>query len=66
MHLITASYYFFLEEIDSLFYDLQFHTEMRWLSFGNVLFRFYTFRREINIYPNEKYRTDPLLSEPET
>ena len=34
----------FLEEIDSDFCDLPYHTAVRWLSCGKVLFRFYKLR----------------------
>ncbi|XP_076338998.1 general transcription factor II-I repeat domain-containing protein 2-like [Tachypleus tridentatus] len=39
----------FLEEIDSDFCDLPYHTAVRWLSCGNILSRFYKLRRKIDI-----------------
>ncbi|XP_076357306.1 general transcription factor II-I repeat domain-containing protein 2-like [Tachypleus tridentatus] len=54
----------FFKEIDSDFCDLPYHTAVRWLSCGKVLSRFYKLKREIDIFLIEKYRADPLLSDP--
>ena len=54
----------FLEEIDSDFCDLPYHTAVRWLSCGKVLFRFYKLRNEIDVFLTEKDRPDPQLSDP--
>ena len=54
----------FLEEIDSDFCDLPYHTAVRWLSCGKVLFRFYKLRKEIDVFLTEKDRADPQLSDP--
>ncbi|XP_076354147.1 general transcription factor II-I repeat domain-containing protein 2 isoform X1 [Tachypleus tridentatus] len=54
----------FLEEIDSDFCDSPYHTVVRWLSCGKVLPHFYKLRREIDTFLIEKYRADPLLSDP--
>ncbi|XP_076036545.1 general transcription factor II-I repeat domain-containing protein 2-like [Oratosquilla oratoria] len=54
----------FLEEIDSGFCDLPYHTAVRWLSCGKLLFRFYNLRNEIDVFLTEKDRADPQLSDP--
>lgn len=56
--LIHQHFQAFLEEIDTEFCDLPYHTEQRWLSCGKFLFRFYKFRREIDIFLTEKDRAD--------
>ncbi|XP_076057518.1 general transcription factor II-I repeat domain-containing protein 2-like [Oratosquilla oratoria] len=54
----------FLEEIYFDFCDLPYHTAVRWLSCGKLLFRFYNLRNEIDAFLNEKDRADPQLSDP--
>uniref|UniRef100_A0A0L8FZW6 Uncharacterized protein n=1 Tax=Octopus bimaculoides TaxID=37653 RepID=A0A0L8FZW6_OCTBM len=50
--------------MDSNFCDLPYYTEVRWLSYGKVLFRFYKLRRGIDLFHTEKNRADPQLSNP--
>ena len=54
----------FHEEIDSDFCDFTYHTAVRWLSCGKVLFRFYKLRNEIDVFLTEKDRAAPQLSDP--
>ena len=54
----------FLEEIDSDFCDLPYHTAVRWLSCVKVLFHFYKLRNEIDAFLTEKDRAAPQLSDP--
>ena len=44
----------FLEEIDSDFCDLPYHTAVRWLCCGKVLFHFYKLRNEIDVFSLKK------------
>uniref|UniRef100_A0A0L8GAY9 Uncharacterized protein n=1 Tax=Octopus bimaculoides TaxID=37653 RepID=A0A0L8GAY9_OCTBM len=50
--------------MDSNFCDLPYYTEVRWLSCGKVLFRFYKLQRETDLFLTEKNRADPQLSDP--
>ncbi|CAI9721104.1 Hypothetical predicted protein [Octopus vulgaris] len=54
----------FLEEMDSNFCNLPYYTEVRWLSCGKVLFRFYKLRRKIGLFLTEKNTADSQLSDP--
>ena len=47
----------FLKEVNSEYFDLPYHTAVKWLSCGKVLFCFYKLRREINSFLAEK--TEP-------
>lgn len=52
----------FLLEIEAEYPDLPYHTEIRWLSNGKVLSRFFELRNVIEIFLNEKNYVQPLLS----
>lgn len=52
----------FLLEIEAEYPDLPYHTEIRWLSKGKVLSRFFELRNVIEIFLNEKNYVQPLLS----
>ncbi|XP_076046674.1 general transcription factor II-I repeat domain-containing protein 2B-like [Oratosquilla oratoria] len=51
-------------EIYSDFCDLPYHTAVRWLSCGKLLFRFYSLRNEIDVFLTKKDRADPQVSDP--
>ena len=53
----------FLEVVDSEFYDLPYHTAVRWLSCGKVLFRSFKLRNEIDLFLTERDRSDPQVSD---
>lgn len=53
----------FLEEADADFNDLPYHTEVRWLSRGVVLEKFYALRNEIGNFMKEKDSPVPELED---
>lgn len=53
----------FLEESDAEFLDLPYHTEVRWLSRGIVLEKFYALRNEICSFMKEKESPVPQLED---
>lgn len=55
----------FLSELEADYSDLPYHTEVRWLSKGKVLLRFFELRDVIEIFLNEKNSPQPLLSDNE-
>ena len=54
----------FLAEIESEYEDVLFHSEVRWLSRGKVLKRFFDLRHEIEIFMMEKSKQVPQLNDP--
>ncbi|XP_067391997.1 general transcription factor II-I repeat domain-containing protein 2-like [Emydura macquarii macquarii] len=54
----------FLTDVDAEYGDLLYHSEVRWLSCGSVLRRFYSLRSEINQFLKEKDRPLHELSDP--
>ena len=53
----------FLSEIDSEYGDVLYHTEVRWLSKGKVLRRFFALRHEIEIFLTEKGKIQEAFSD---
>lgn len=54
----------FLTDVDAEYGDLLYHSEVRWLSRGSVLRRFYSLRSEIDQFLKEKDRPLHELSDP--
>ncbi|KAJ0069275.1 hypothetical protein NL108_003199 [Boleophthalmus pectinirostris] len=54
----------FLADVDSEYGDVLYHSNVRWLSRGSVLQRFYALRSEIDQFLNEKGRPLRELSDP--
>ena len=53
----------FLADMDSEYGELLYHIEIRWLSRGNVLKRFFALRNEIASFLEMKNKTVPLLAD---
>ena len=53
----------FLADMDSEYGKLLYHTELRWLSRGNVLKRFFALRNEIASFLEMKNKAVPLLAD---
>jgi len=48
----------FLDEVDAAYGDLQMHTEVRWMSQGKCLERFFALRSEIPVFLEDSVRGD--------
>lgn len=53
----------FISELSSEYGDIIYFTNVRWLSRGNCLKRFFHLRKEIDIFMNEKQESVPELSD---
>ena len=53
----------FLEECDTQYGDLPYHCNVRWLSRGKVLDRFFELREEISLFMSAQYKPVPQLQE---
>uniref|UniRef100_A0A3B3UV06 DUF4371 domain-containing protein n=1 Tax=Poecilia latipinna TaxID=48699 RepID=A0A3B3UV06_9TELE len=54
----------FLSDVDADYGDILYHSDVRWLSHGSVLQRFYSLRSEIDRFLKEKDRALHELSDP--
>ncbi|KAK0154547.1 General transcription factor II-I repeat domain-containing protein 2 [Merluccius polli] len=54
----------FLEEIESAYEDVLYFTEVRWLSRGNMLKRFFELRNEVKAFMEQDGMEAPELSDP--
>lgn len=54
----------FLEEIESAYEDVLYFTEVRWLSRGDVLKRFFELRAEVKAFMDKDGMAVPVLSDP--
>ncbi|KAJ8248095.1 hypothetical protein GJAV_G00238250 [Gymnothorax javanicus] len=54
----------FLEELESAYEDVLYFTEVRWLSRGNVLKRFFELRAEVKAFMEKDGMAVPVLSDP--
>ena len=54
----------FLEEIESEYEDVLYLTEVRWLSRGNVLKRFFQLRAEVKDFMEKHGVAVPVLNDP--
>jgi len=52
----------FLSELNSQYSDIMFHTEVRWLSKGKVLERFFSLREEIKLFIHEQKGEFPEIN----
>lgn len=55
----------FLEEIDAAYGDLLLHSEIRWLSAGKCLVRFFGLRRKIPLFLSDEVKSDTTELEKE-
>jgi hypothetical protein len=55
----------FLLKVEAEYGDVLYHTEIRWLSRGKLLKRFFELRHEIEIFLTEKQKFHEKLSDPE-
>ncbi|XP_059573054.1 general transcription factor II-I repeat domain-containing protein 2A-like [Alligator mississippiensis] len=56
--LLNSKFHSFLEEMQSVYGDLPLDSEIRWLSAGKVLIKFFALRKEIPVFLKEQVKTD--------
>ena len=54
----------FLEDVEAEHGDLMFYCEVRWLSKGNMLRRFYDLKEQVSVFMNMKDKAMPELDDP--